>query len=94
MALCINTPAHLCEQLQLLGMTTPYNVKLLVIYLGKTIESTVTDKLTKLEPKLIKRRIQATTPLLMCYTEPPSSTLSSFQSTIMALWCCLWSIST
>jgi hypothetical protein len=37
MALCINTPAPLCEQLQLLRMRTPDNVKNLGLHLGKTI---------------------------------------------------------
>ncbi len=59
-ALCINTPPHLCEQLQLLGMTTPDNIKHLGLHLVSTSMIAITK--AKIEPKLIKRRILATTP--------------------------------
>ncbi len=62
MALCINTPALLCEHFQLLGIKTPDNIKHLELYLGKTIESTVEVTITNIEPKFVKRRILATTP--------------------------------
>jgi hypothetical protein len=59
MAVCIITPALPCEQVQLLGMTARNNSKHLGIYLGKIIESTVTETLAKLEPQLIKQKILA-----------------------------------
>jgi hypothetical protein len=62
MALCINIPAPLCELLQRLGMKTTHNVKHLGLHLRKTIDSTVEVTLIKIEPKLIKHEILATTP--------------------------------
>jgi hypothetical protein len=62
MALCINTPQALCENLQQLGMTTPNTIKHLGLHLSKTISATVLNTMTKIEPKAIKRRILATTP--------------------------------
>jgi hypothetical protein len=43
-------------------MKPPDNVKHLKLQLGKTIESTVEVTLAQTEPKLVKRRILATTP--------------------------------
>jgi hypothetical protein len=62
MALCINTPATLHEQLQLPGMKTPDNVKHFGPNVGKTTESTVKVPSTHIESKLVKRRILPTTP--------------------------------
>jgi hypothetical protein len=61
-ALCINSPDQLCEGLRHMGMTTPDNVKHLGILLGKTMDSTVEATMANIEPKLVKRRILATTP--------------------------------
>jgi hypothetical protein len=69
MALCINTPPALSEQLQRMGMTTPDTIKHLGLHLGKTISMTVTTTMSQIEPKAIKRRILATTPLPMSSTE-------------------------
>ncbi len=46
-ALCINTPPLLCEQLQLLGMTTPENSKHLGLKL-KTVTSTVATPMARI----------------------------------------------
>jgi hypothetical protein len=62
MALCINSPDQLCEGLRHMGMTTPDNAKHLGILLGKTMDSTVEVTMANIEPKLLKRRILATTP--------------------------------
>jgi hypothetical protein len=62
MALHINAPACLCEQLKLLDIKTPDKIKHLGLHLGKTIDSTVKVTLTQIGPKLIKRRVLATTP--------------------------------
>jgi hypothetical protein len=62
MALCINTPQPLCENLQQMGMTTPSTIKHLGLHLSKTISSTVVNTMAKIEPKAVKRRILATTP--------------------------------
>jgi hypothetical protein len=59
----VNTPPVICEQLQLLGMTTPNSIKHLGLHLGKTISSMVLTTMAKTEPKLIKCRILGTTPL-------------------------------
>jgi hypothetical protein len=61
-ALCINSPDQLCEGLRHMGMTTPDNAKHLGIFLGKTMDSTVEVTMANIEPKLVKRRILATTP--------------------------------
>jgi hypothetical protein len=53
-ALCVNTHLVICEQLQLLGMTTPNNFKHLGLHVGKTISSTVLTTMAKIEPKMIK----------------------------------------
>jgi hypothetical protein len=45
-----------------MGMTTPDNDKHLGIYLGKTMDSTGKATMASIEPKLVKRRILATTP--------------------------------
>jgi hypothetical protein len=42
-------------------MTTPNSIKHLGLHLGKTISSTVIVTMAKIEPKIIKRRILATT---------------------------------
>ncbi len=62
MALCINTPQLLSENLQQLGMTTPNTIKHLGLHLSKTISATVLNTMEKIEPKAIKCRILATTP--------------------------------
>jgi hypothetical protein len=62
MALCINTPQLLCENLQQLGMTTPNTIKHLGLHLSKTISATVINTMAQIEPKAVKRRILATTP--------------------------------
>jgi hypothetical protein len=64
-ALCINTPAPLCEHLHLLG-TTLDNSKHLGILLGKTIKSTVENIMAHSEPKSIK-------------TTPPTDVLNRFK---------------
>jgi hypothetical protein len=61
-ALCINTPVKTCAQLWQLGMTTHDHIKHLGLHLSTTILSTVKVSMSKIEPKLIKRRILATTP--------------------------------
>ncbi len=61
-ALCINSSDQLCEGLRHMGMTTPDNAKHLGILLGKTMDSTVEVTMASIEPKLVKRRILATTP--------------------------------
>jgi hypothetical protein len=61
-ALCINSSEQLCERLRHMGMATPDNAKHLGILLGKTMDSTVEVTMAAIEPKLIKRRILATTP--------------------------------
>jgi hypothetical protein len=70
-ALCINTPAPLCEHLHLLGMTTLDNSKHLGILLGKTIKSTVETIMAHSEPKSIK-------------TIPPTDVLNRFTLTNIA----------
>jgi hypothetical protein len=85
MAVCIITPALPCEQVQLLGMTARNNSKHLGIYLGKIIESTVTETLAKLEPQLIKQKILATTPPTGVLHKATLATVHSFQTTIMSL---------
>jgi hypothetical protein len=45
-----------------MGMTTPDNAKHLGIFLGRTMDSTVEVTMANIEPKLVKRRILATTP--------------------------------
>jgi hypothetical protein len=50
-ALCINTPAETCAQIQQLSMSTPDNIKHLDLHLDKTILSTVEISMTKIEPK-------------------------------------------
>ncbi len=61
-ALCVNSSGQLCEGLRQMGMTTPDNFKHLGILLGKTMDSTVEATMASIEPKLVKRRILATTP--------------------------------
>jgi hypothetical protein len=61
-ALCVNSSEQLCERLRHMGMATPDNAKHLGILLGKTMDSTVEVTMAAIEPKLIKRRILATTP--------------------------------
>jgi hypothetical protein len=51
MALCINTPPALSEQLQSMGMTTPDTIKHLGLHLGKTISTMVTTTMSQIEPK-------------------------------------------
>jgi hypothetical protein len=48
-AVFMNTAAFLCEQLQLLWMTTPD----ICLHLGKNTTSTVEANIAKIEPKLI-----------------------------------------
>ncbi len=61
-ALCINSPDQLCEGLRHMGMTTPDNENHLGIFLGKTMDSTVEVTMANIKPKLVKRKILATTP--------------------------------
>jgi hypothetical protein len=62
MASCVNTPIPLCEHLQRMGMSTSSTIKHLGLHLSKTISSTVTMTMAQIKPKIIKRRILATTP--------------------------------
>jgi hypothetical protein len=61
-ALCINTPEQVKEELRTLGIQTPDVLQHLGIQLSTTIENTVQATMEHTDPKLIKRRILATTP--------------------------------
>jgi hypothetical protein len=61
-ALCINTRPEVVEGLQGLGIETPESIKHLGLHLGEDMERTVTETMSKIDPKALKRRILATTP--------------------------------
>ena len=61
-ALCINTPQHIQEMMQRIGISTPPSLKHLGLHLTPTIEGSVECTMDNIEAKAIRRRILATTP--------------------------------
>jgi len=61
-ALCINTSAEVEEYIAECGIPVVAESDCLGIILGKTVENSIERTLDKIDPKLVKKRIQATTP--------------------------------
>jgi hypothetical protein len=62
-ALCINTRREIQEGLTRAGLAISSSTKHLGIHLAPTIETTIKATMEAIDPKAIKRRILATTPL-------------------------------
>ena len=61
-ALCINTPEEVKRELRTQGIQTPDVLQHLGIQLSTTIGNTIQATMEHTDPKLVKRRILATTP--------------------------------
>ncbi len=85
-ALCINTPAETCAQIQQLSMSTPDNIKHLDLHLDKTILSTVEISMTKIEPKYSRVEFWPPHHWLTLSTGLRLLIWLSFLSTTMSSW--------
>jgi hypothetical protein len=60
--ICINCDPELTHNLQNQGFSTPTTIRHLGIELGASIETTISETLSKIDLKTTKRRILATAP--------------------------------